>query len=496
MRNTSSILTLWCMLLSGYLSGHPNYHFDYDQSLLSAYTLSLRLKTDDAQSVIDSLLLSDPDNLAVLHIESYIDFFKVFIGEEEEELEKYRERHDRRMSLMSDAVLADDSPYMRFAQAEMTLQYALARAKFGEHIRAGWDINRAYKLLKKNRKEYPDFALNAKSMSIIHSLIGSLQGVQKSLVLLFTALEGDQEQGLTEIEALYVDGDDFFGLEIAAIYALLTQHVAKEPAQAALILREDRWVEYSSPLVDFLRGSMLLQTDQKDLGKRSIEKALSREMQQPFLYLEHLYGTLLLQEGNERALEHLMRFHQEYQGQHYIKENHQKIAWYHLLLNDDDKAYRSWMSRSLDVGRTELGEDQQAHQEAKSGVLPNKELLRIRLLSDRGWYDEAQDQLSKINLSELSADETLEYWYRSARVAQGRSHAELALSYFAKTIAIGIDDEHYFACNAALQSGVIYHHLGEKDKAIRSFEKCLDIDPSEHRRGLHQKAKSWLDKIK
>ena len=55
---------------------------------------------------------------------------------------------------------------------------------------------------------------------------------------------------------------------------------------------------------------------------------------------------------------------------------------------------------------------------------------------------------------------------------------------------------YYFACNAALQMGLIYEEQKQYAKAREYLTVCLSLSPSEYKNSLHQKAKTVLDRIK
>ena len=96
----------------------------------------------------------------------------------------------------------------------------------------------------------------------------------------------------------------------------------------------------------------------------------------------------------------------------------------------------------------------------------------------------------------LSDEHKLEYDYRKARVYHELDQLEDALIKYDETIRIGESRDYYYACNAALQSGLIYERLDRPASAKRYYEKCLDISPSDYQTSLHQKAKAGLDRLR
>ena len=73
-------------------------HFTWTPELEIAYKEAISLRFDAAEKTLINVEESDPYNLLRLHVENYIDFFKVYIGEEEEVFEKLEKNKDKRLS--------------------------------------------------------------------------------------------------------------------------------------------------------------------------------------------------------------------------------------------------------------------------------------------------------------------------------------------------------------------------------------------------------------
>ena len=473
-------------------------YFDYHDGVAQAYHQILQLRTDTARKHIDSLKVLEPDNLALLHIENYIDFFTVFLGEQEFDLQVFKENKDRRLETIRDQDI--DSPYWRFAQAEIMLQYALARSKFGQYVRAGWDINRANKLLARNLREYPNFQLSYKSLSVIHALVGSIKGFKRSIISLFTSLKGSYEQGVSEISLLYNaehDQKSIFDKEIQVLRALISYHIEEDQEAARSFITDLGLEQTQSPLIDFVRYTITHSIS--DIEEDPLEILLTaqgRPYDTPFLYLDLLIGINLLQRGDKSANDYLIKYIRQFNGRHYVKEAYQKMAWYELIINDDESAYINWMEELTHVGNNEIGEDQQAHAEAEEKIVPNKHLLKARLFLDGGFYQEGLSALQEIDSKTLKKEEELEYLYRKSRLLQKLNKDMEALEMYKKVLALGSTSKKYYACNAALQSGIIYYNLDMLRQAKSMWMLCLEISPEEHQESLHQKANNWLLKTK
>ena len=67
---------------------------------------------------------------------------------------------------------------------------------------------------------------------------------------------------------------------------------------------------------------------------------------------------------------------------------------------------------------------------------------------------------------------------------------------YLKTAVKNSANSSYFGANSSLQLGLIFEELGDKKSAKIYYEKCLEMNPSEYKNSIHQKAKSGLIRVK
>ena len=119
------------------------------------------------------------------------------------------------------------------------------------------------------------------------------------------------------------------------------------------------------------------------------------------------------------------------------------------------------------------------------------------MLFDGGYYQKGYDILSPLSLSDFPDERSkLEFTYRTGRLLHKLQKHPEAIGAYEKTINNGKDKRWYFACNAALQNGLIFEELKNNERARFYFEKCISISPSEHKTALHQQAKAGLERVK
>ena len=81
------------------------------------------------------------------------------------------------------------------------------------------------------------------------------------------------------------------------------------------------------------------------------------------------------------------------------------------------------------------------------------------------------------------------------RIRHGQKNYTAALRFYDRTIEKGRDNPAFYACNAALQAGLIEERRGRNSQAKAYFDACLAMQPDEYKTGLHQQAKAGLRRI-
>lgn len=471
------------------------YEVDYTPLLQEAYQSIIMLDFEKANIQIEKSKKENPDNLAYLHLENYLDFFHLFIYEDLSYFEKVKSNKEDRIALLEN--LDDDDPFKNFVIAEINLQWALTRSKFDELFKAGREIYSAYKLLEENTEKFPDFIYNYKSLSIIHSLVEtiSVPGVFKNIF----GMSGSVEQGLNEISRVneYAEEHTFiFSLEAEAIYIFMALYQDNNQEHAFEFLNRSNLKKSKSPLAAFVQVKLLQRTGHNDQAIELLLETLSYTSVKQFPYLYFLMGVSHLRKLNEESISYFNEFLENFDGLHYIKEAHQKLGWASLVFENDIKEYKRQMESCLQNGQALIDDDKQAIKEARKNEVPNPILLTARILYDGGYYQKAYQTLIT-NAEILYQDEQLklEYYYRFARITQALKNYPESIQYYNLTIVSDKNQTSYMSCNAVLNLGIIYESQKEYKKAQKHFNHCLSMSPDEYQQSLHQKAKTGLNRI-
>jgi TPR repeat protein len=81
------------------------------------------------------------------------------------------------------------------------------------------------------------------------------------------------------------------------------------------------------------------------------------------------------------------------------------------------------------------------------------------------------------------------------RIQHKKENYQQAIYYYKMAMKNGADYTYYFAANAALNIGLIYEALENKDLAAYYFKACLKMRDHEYQRSIDQKAKAGLKRL-
>jgi tetratricopeptide (TPR) repeat protein len=470
-------------------------HFEFTPMARQAYNKAISLRFGEAYNLMAQMRLKDPDNLIVYHLENYIDFFKVYIHENEAEYRELKKKVDARLEAIAEG--DPSSPYYLFVQADIRLQWALVKLRFEDYVGAFTDVSKAHKLLQANEEAFPDFILNKKDLGILHAMVGTIPDSYKWGVKLLGGLEGTIEQGKREIEAVLEHArhhDFIFEQETHVLYAFLLLHLDNKEKAAWQAVQRAGLTPASNPLHCFVMANIAMRTGKNETAIQLLQNRPARGGIIDFPYLDYMLGLAKLRRLDADAAPYFHSYLKNYQGRNFVKEAYQKLAW-QSLINEDLPGYKRYMEQCLSEGHSIAGGDKNAQREAREGTPPNLLLLKARLLFDGAYFSKGYELLQSAGAAAFSGKDELEYYYRLGRLYHGQKQYERALQYYTRTIEKGQDSKYYYACNAALQKGMIYEQQQQKQKAIQAYEQCLELKPSEYRLGLHQKAKAGLARI-
>lgn len=479
------------------LSLSAKKHYDFSESMQKAYQQVLELRFGDAQLILEKEKKENPDNLIPYYIDNYIDFFTVFIGENQRDFDNLEDNEERRLELMETG--DKDSPYHLFIQAEIRLQWALARLKFDEYFSTYRGVKKAYKLLEQNEEKFPDFIANKKSLGMLHAMVGNIPDNYQWGVEFVSGVQGSIDLGKKEIESVlkYAKHNEFiFENEVVVLYSFLLLHLGNDQESAWNFIHNSDLDPAKNPLACFVKANIAMRTGRNDIALKLLKNRPKGTAYQDFHYLEFLLGLAKLRNLDYSGQEHLEYYCNNFKGRNYIKESYQKLAWISILKNDPI-SFQYFMGLCKFKGQAGVGADKKAQKAAEEGEVPNTVLLKARLLFDGGYYQKALNELNGYtSMSFSSTKERLEYTYRRGRIGDRIGDTNLAIQNYSQTMEEGANLPYYFACNSGLKLGELYERERMFDKAEAAYKACLAMYPNEYRTELHIQAKAGINRVK
>ncbi len=479
--------------------------FDFNARCRQAYDLLFALRLDEGLALLEAERRANPGNRMPWFLANYADFFICYIGEDADEFQRREGFKEQRLDELGEGQRS--SPWYRYTEAEVQLQWALARLKHEQYLKAFREIRRAYKLLEENRQLHPDFKPTYKSLGLLHAIIGAIPDRYQWGVRI-VGLDGDMAQGMAELDALLewarAEGDYGFEQEALVYRALMALYLENDPEAAWGTVSAERLKLEGHLLNHFVAASVAMRTGRNDEAVAFLEAAPRGPAYADFAYLDFMLGLAKLRRLDPDADGALNRFLLTFPGRNYVKECHQKLAWHALVQQPEPQnrsAYGERIAQALTAGTEVIDDDKQAQAEAEAfaeqGTVPNRTLLRARLLFDGGYYKRALQELEGKSIDDFnSLNEKVEFTYRAGRIYHEANLPEKALPYYEATLGRGYDLPRYFAANAALHIGYIQEAAGQRAEAEASFRTAMRLKDHPYASSIQSKARAGLNRLK
>jgi len=471
-------------------------NFDFNANCIKAYQNIFELKLGAARALIAAEKKARPQNAIVPLLENYVDYFYLLTTESKSEFDRLENNKSVRLDQISKADKA--SPYYLYAQAEINLQWALIRGRYGAYFAAAREINRANSLLKDNQKKFPGFHLNMKGLGLINVVMGTLpDGFMKSALATF-GVKGDVQTGLSQLDRLAENlpksNYEPFYEEVVFYYAYILTDVAKSPQAYAKVMKYTSRISDSSLLKTYMQAYASARSGKNDQAIEILEGRPKGNVYQSFPYLDYLLGVVRLNKLDVKAAANFDQFLQSNKGVNYIKDTYLHLAWISLL-KDDTADYTALVSKVKNSGATYADKDKQALNEANAPA-PHLALLKARLLYDGGYLNRALDVLNASKADDFkTAKDKIEYAYRLARVNDDLGKDDVALAHYQTAFNVGKNQKFYFAAKSAVLMGNIYEKKKNLAKAKAYFNLAIGLKDHEYENSIENEAKQGLKRI-
>lgn len=474
-------------------------YYQFNKNCEQAYNQLIQLNFDSANYFIQQEKTVQPHNLIPVLLENYQDFLQIVLFENESLFDQKEEQKNNRLDIWKTG--PKDSPWYLSGQAQIKLQWAFSRVIFDEYFSAATEINSAYHLLEENKKLHPGFLEDNMGIGILHAMIGVVPDQYQWAMELF-GFYGTIEQGMEEVrKQLNQPKYHPFQQEALFYFTFMRLNLQSDSARSSELLnyyQNENFKKESqkSPLLSFSKAILLMRLD-NDAAIKHLLSDYSLYQKSAFYFPVFLLGQALLYQLNDNCEKYLNEYIAHYQGKNYKKTALQRLAWWSLI-NNDKSGYQDYMKRVEEEGNTLLDSDKSALNEAEmaaDGIFPNQSLLKARILFDGHYYSQALEELNQLDKSALDQEYVLEFHYRVGRIYDEMGREDLAIEAYQLAVNEGANSERYFAGKAALKIGEIEELKSNYPQARQAYEKCLELDFSEYRRGIRAKAKAGLQRI-
>lgn len=452
----------------------------------------LKLKLAEGRKELDSLESSDMKDGHFFYVKNLSDVVELIFNENKQLFRRYSDHEDT--YLRGVKKMDDSDPYKLFYTAEIKLQWALVKMIYGDEIKAGWSLRSAHHTILKNIKQFPDFQDNNKTLGLLKILFASIpENYQWASNLL--GMKGSVTEGWETLEQ--VPKDSPFWYETALIKSVISINVFNKEDETLERLEKLNEIQKDNVIAKYLRSFALIKAGRSEEGAVNLRKLLY--LNADYLFVKHVYyqlGEINIQKGNyDLARYYYSKFLNHYEGVNFVKDVWYKIFLTYWLEGDDSMADVHYKKAS-NSGRAFLDADKNASSTLNQDEYPDRNLMKLRLATDGGYYDLAENLAAGIFIEDYESKKLkTEFNYRLARLNHKRKNMDEAVFYYLNTTKKSGKATWYFAPNSCLNLGYIYREKEDYVKAEYYFKKVLTYKKYPYKSGITTKAKAALSRL-
>lgn len=467
--------------------------FDFNSTCQQAYQQISSLKINAGAQLVQQARKENPDNLIPEILDSYIDFYILFLNEDPAEYDKRMPHFDERLEKIEEG--PGNSPFYNYCRTVVYMQKACVEIKFGRQWAAGWAFRKAFTLAKENKIKYPSFQLNNMIYGPMQVAAGTIPSGYKWLAGIL-GIKGSVKEGMVLMQQFLHSNDamaKIFFNEASFYYCYVLFYVQNEPEKVFQYISQKKLDLVNNHLLAYMAANLALNNKKTEFAKNTI---LNRNKSSEYLDItiwefEMAYVKMQHLETAE-AIQYFLQFFAKFKGRFYVKDAYEKLSWCYYLQGNIPAAENA-RKLVLQKGSLITDADKQAQKDAKAGVWPNTLLLKTRLLNDGGYNTEALGLLHGKSANDFTKpEEKLEFAYRVGRIYDDIGREDEAVKMYLSAIQLGQNRTEYYAARAALQIGWIYERQGKKDTALKYYTQCMDMKDHDYKDSLDQKAKAGI----
>lgn len=478
--------------------------FDMTENCKLALKSTLSLEFDSTNYFLQIEKKKSSNNLIINYIYHYQNFLATIIEDRKDGYAPFINSTDKLIDLINES--PDKSPYKNYCLTDLYFMKAYVNVLDESFFSAAFNLRDANNLTMTNLKLYPNFFPTKKAQAILNIGFGSVPKDFNWVLSLFD-IKGSYSNGMImakEFLEKAKDSEDFAFLftEALVIYSFSKTNTSNNKEEDKLLneifdLKKNNKNVIKNQLFFYSGANYLQDFKGNDVVISFLQNFKPSKTGKKFYYLDYIKGLKYLYKNDKKAAVFLANFLNEYKGRNFRKAAYQKLAWFHVL-NGNNEKYSYYMDLVVRYGNDMFDSDKEALKEANLKKVPNKYLLKARLLFDGGYYNEAIKELSQGRASNAynTSHDAIEYHYRLGRIYDMKDDFANAEKFYKIAIERGRDKPYYFAANSALNLGQLYENRKEINKAREMYQLCLELEFEEYKNSITRKAKAGLDRLK
>jgi len=466
-------------------------HYTFNAQLENAYRKVADLRFGEARNILKKERQRDPDNLIIDFVEDYIDFYSLLTDGSSSSFKKLSANKNKRLKRFSQGDLL--SPYYLYTKAEVKIHWALVRSQYGDELTALRELRSAYKMLKSNQKQFPNFIANKKSLGMLRTIFSAIPSNYTRML----GVNGNAAQGYREIQSVlkYAQNNPFlFEAECRMIYSFILLGNPDKRQVAWNIINHKSVNPKTSKLAAFLQTHLAMKIGKNDKAIAIIQNRPKSKLYFNIPQMEYLLGIAKLRKLDKNADKHFKSFLKKATSSHFKKSAYLYLAYFANIFGQPTN-YKWYISQCKSKGSKVVYEDKKAADLIKE--IPLTALLKSQMLFDGGYYSRAITILKAENKSSFKGKKSAIYYhFLLARSAHKKKQYNDAISDYKKVLDIGKDTKYFFVCYSALKMGELYETKKDKINAKKYFNICLKLKSERHEDSYHKQAKNGLKRLK
>jgi len=387
------------------------------------------------------------------------------------------------------------SPVNHATTAELSVYRAVLASQFSDYRTSASALIQAYQDIEKNGR-YMDVS----DLNKLSGILGVLFSQVPDKAMKILKVAGIGASGLRSFDGLmdYYSGSapgSSGQLEGWLLLVTAYKEFSSNPAKSREFIIQEGDLFPGNPLVCYQSALAFLKAGFNDEAIRLLENGIRTSPDGSFPLWNYQLGRCYLNRMDSKAAVYLEKFLAAPGGATYRHIGSLRLAWYFLINGEPNKA-QALFKEITQLPKALSVYDQHAVREAESGMLPDADLIRLRLLFDGGYYDRCLAGCEALELTEdLTGVSAVEEKYRKARCLQRMNRTDEAIGSYLKVLDQMGKVRSYWLPNSALQLGYLYKEKGQTDLALKYFNICLDINKYGYREGINRQARTALDEL-